>query len=369
MPSTNTSLRARGVPARWRRLLVIAAVLVSIVAASTALPSVSVGAQSAEDCVTSTNRQHLDAGRATRTFLTYRAVGSGDSLGISSTATTTLLRNGSSWSRVSSCPPPTTPSTPTTGPGSRPPLEQRYTATYSTDSRLPNHTIYRPTNLAQVTDRMPIVAWGNGACRADGTWFQEFLTPLAAHGVLVIANGNPGGSGQTNYQMLIESINWAIAENSRSGSPLNGKIDTNAVSVMGQSCGGIEAVDASADPRVDSTVLWNSGLFGTGTKPELDELHGPTAWFTGGESDIAYSNAVDDYAEIGSRVPAVIGHYGNVGHMGLFTDPAVERHIVTVAADWLDATLYNNAEARAQFVGTNCGLCRGTPWRISSKNW
>jgi hypothetical protein len=353
-------------------LLVVLAAAATVVAAFTALPSSTVGAQSAEDCVTSTNRQHLDAGRATRALLVYRAVGSGDSLGISSTATTTLLRNGSSWSRVSVCPTPTTPTTPTTGdpdPGTRPPLEQRYTAIYEQDGRLPNHTVYRPQNLGAVTDLMPIVAWGNGACRADGTWFREFLQPLSAHGVLVIANGTPGGSGQTSSDMLIDAIDWAVAENSRSGSQYRGRLDTDAITVMGQSCGGIEAIEAGADPRVDSTVAWNSGLFGTGTKPELDRVHGPIAWFTGGESDIAYSNAVDDYAEIGSRVPAVIGHYGDVGHMGLFTDPAVERHIITVAADWLDATLFDNADARRQFVGANCGLCSGTEWEMSSKNW
>jgi len=352
-----------------RRSLVLLVAVAAVVAALTALPSGTVGAQAAEDCVTSTNRQHLDAGRATRAVLVYRAVGSGDSLGISSTATTTLLRNGSSWSRVTVCPTPTTPTTGDPDPGTRPPLEQRYTAIYETDARLPNHTVYRPQDLAAVTDLMPIVAWGNGACRADGTWFQEFLQPLSAHGVLVIANGNPGGSGQTSTEMLIDAIDWAVAENTRSGSQYRGRLDTNAISVMGQSCGGIEAIEASADARVDSTVAWNSGLFGTGTKPELDRVHGPIAWFTGGESDIAYSNAVDDYAEIGSRVPAVIGHYGNVGHMGLFTDPAVERHIITVAADWLDATLFDDADARRQFVGSNCGLCSGTPWRISSKNW
>jgi hypothetical protein len=68
-------------------------------------------------------------------------------------------------------------------------------------------------------------------------------------------------------------------------------------------------------------------------------------------------------------VPAVIGHYGDVGHMGLFTDPEVEREIVGVAAQWLDATLFDNAAARSQFVGSNCGLCSGTEWEMQSKNW
>jgi hypothetical protein len=143
---------------------------------------------------------------------------------------------------------------------------------------------------------------------------------------------------------------------------------------MGQSCGGLEAMGASSDPRVASTVLWNSGIFSSGglggvDKTALTRLHAPVAWFTGGVSDIAYANAVDDYGRVPSRIPAVIGHYGNVGHTGLFADPEVEREIVGVAAQWLDATLFGNPTARSQFVGPNCGLCSGTEWVMQSTNW
>jgi len=375
MPTSQPS--ARRARLRLRRTIVALAVVASAAAAVTGFPSPSADAQ-VGDCVTARNSEHLQAGRATRPLLVHRAVGSGDSLGTSSLATTSLVeQSAGSWTRVTSCPPagttttapPGSTTTTTTPGGGRPPLEQRYTATFETDTRLPNHTVYRPQNLAAVTDDMPIVVWGNGACRADGTWFQEFLTPLAAHGVLVIANGDPGGSGTTTSQMLIESIDWAVAENSRSGSKYQGRLDTSAITAMGQSCGGIEAIDASRDSRVRSTVLWNSGIFSTGDKTALQRLHGPTAWFTGGQSDIAYGNAVDDYGRVPSRVPAVLGHYGNVGHLDLFADPEIERHIVTVAADWLDATLYGNAAARRQFVGSGCGLCSGTPWVVQSKNW
>ncbi|HEY8547421.1 MAG TPA: hypothetical protein VIL36_20305 [Acidimicrobiales bacterium] len=365
-----------GLPRR-RLLVLLAALGLFLVAVATMarVDAPQAGAQSAT-CVTATNSQHVDAGRATRTLLTVRAIGSNDYLGLIFSTTTLLQVGPTEWRRVESCPPPTTdPTTPTTVPGGgRAPLTQRYTGMYETDIRLRDHTIYRPSNLAAVTDPMPIVVWGNGACRADGTWFQEFLTPLAAHGVLVIANGNPGGSGTTDADMLIDAVDWAIAENSRPGSKYFGKLDTDAVAAMGQSCGGLEAIGASSDPRIRSTVLWNSGIFSSGglggvDKSALQRLHAPVAWFTGGSSDIAYGNAVDDYQRVPSRIPAVIGHYGNVGHMGLFTDPTVERHIVSVAAWWLDATLFGNAQARSQFVGSNCGLCRGTPWVIQSKNW
>ena len=378
MPTSAPPIAGRG-----RRLL--AALLLVLAALAVSLPYVDgerAGAQAVGECVTARNSDHVSAGRATRRVFTVRAVGSNDELG-SVLATTTLLRESANvWQRVTTCPaPPSTtstttgPTTPTTAPpGDRDPLTQRYTGIYETDARLPGHTIYRPSNLAAVSDPMPIVVWGNGACRADGTWFQEFLTPLSAHGVLVIASGSPGGSGSTSQDMLIDAIDWAVAENTRAGSRFQGRLDTTAIAAMGQSCGGLEAIGASSDPRVGSTVLWNSGIFASGglggvDKTALNRLHAPVAWFTGGESDIAYGNAVDDYGRVPSRVPAVIGHYGDVGHMGLFTDPEVEREIVGVAAQWLDATLFDNAAARSQFVGSNCGLCSGTEWEMQSKNW
>ncbi len=362
----------------------IAIALVTIAGATARLGPPSAGAQATPACVTARNSDHVTAGRAIRLVFTARAVGSLDDLGLLSSTTTLVQESASVWQRVTSCPTPTTsttstpttPTTPTTTtpPGGRAPLTQRYTGMYETDPGIPGHTVYRPSNLAAVADDMPIVVWGNGACSANGTWFQEFLTPLSAHGVLIVASGTPNGSGTTTSSMLIDAINWAVAENSRPASKYYGRLDTGAISAMGQSCGGLEAIDASRDARVDSTVLWNSGIFASGgiggvDKTALTRLHAPVAWFTGGQSDIAYSNAVDDYQRVPSRIPAVLGHYGNVGHTGLFSDPAVERHIVGVAAQWLDATLFGNAQARSQFVGSNCGLCRGTPWVMQSKNW
>jgi hypothetical protein len=243
-----------------------------------------------------------------------------------------------------------------------------------TDAGLPKHTIYRPRDLAAITRPMPVVVWGNGGCMGNGSTFGPMLTPLAATGVLAIANGAPGGSGQTTAQMLLDSVDWAVRENSRQGSKYFGKIDVEAISAQGQSCGGLEAIKVSSDPRIKSTVLWNSGIFANGGlggvgKDALTKLHGPTAWLNGGTSDIAYQNAVDDYAKVPATVPAVLGSYGNVGHMGLWTNAATARQMATVNRAWLDASLYGDATAKQQFIGADCGLCRGTQWKIQSKNW
>ncbi|HEV7762283.1 MAG TPA: hypothetical protein VGO78_24915, partial [Acidimicrobiales bacterium] len=311
MSSPTSTRRAIG----CRSLVVLAALTVAIATGlpaaepAAAAPSPAGSHAQTAPCVTATNDQHLAAGRAVWLFF-YWTAGSFQFLGFSGQDTTTLQSTGSgSWTRVDRCPPPTT--TTTTGPtttttttrpgGGRPPLEPRYTAVVEADAGLPNHTVYRPQDLSTVTDDMPIVVWGNGGCFANGTLFQTFLQPLAAHGVLVIASGAPGGSGTSTSQMLLDAIDWAVAENGRAGSKYQGRLDTDAISAQGQSCGGLEAIDAARDPRVDSTVLWNSGLFNGGDKSALERLHSPTAWFTGGPSDIAYANTVDDYGRVPAR--------------------------------------------------------------------
>ena len=61
------------------------------------------------------------------------------------------------------------------------------------DPTLAKHTVYRPNDMNAVgSAKLPIMAWGNGACAADGNAFRLFLTEIASHGYLVIANGPIG---------------------------------------------------------------------------------------------------------------------------------------------------------------------------------
>ncbi|WP_285731917.1 alpha/beta hydrolase [Nocardiopsis sp. ATB16-24] len=239
-----------------------------------------------------------------------------------------------------------------------------YDAEYVTTLRLRDHTIYRPVDLPR-DEKLPIVAWGNGACRADGTWFENILTEFASHGFLVIANGRPGGRGSTDADMLIEAVDWAIAENSRLLSPYRGRLDTGKIAVMGQSCGGLETYEVADDPRITTTVLWNSGMLNDRDNHQLDRLHAPIAYFTGGPGDIAYANAVDDYGRLPQGLPAFIGHL-DVGHFGTFAEPNGGEY-GRVGTAWLKWQLKGDPQARREFVGEDCGLC-STAWDIDSKN-
>jgi len=141
-----------------------------------------------------------------------------------------------------------------------------YQAISEGDSGLPTHAIYRPANLEAFgkNKKLPVVAWANGACRNSSKDYAPFLTEIASHGFLVVAIGPYGATsaqGETRISQLLDALDWATAENARKDSKYYQKIDLSKFAVMGHSCGGLQAMAASSDPRVTTTIMWNSGIF------------------------------------------------------------------------------------------------------------
>ena len=55
---------------------------------------------------------------------------------------------------------------------------------------LPRHVVYRPADLAAMgSQKLGVVAWGNGGCSDDAASARFHLLELASHGYLVIASG------------------------------------------------------------------------------------------------------------------------------------------------------------------------------------
>ena len=281
-----------------------------------------------------------------------------------------------------------------------------YAVSILSEASLNTHTVYRPTDLSTFTGakRLPIVAWGNGACSNAGLLFQTFLKQVASHGFVVIASGpkdapmpsfSSGGgadllapdpnsgikSAMTKDADLIKAIDWAIAENSRAGSPYQGHLDPNKVAVMGQSCGGLQATAASGDPRVKTVVIWNSGVFNAGApanpgapsptsmsganKDMIAKFHAPVAYFLGGPTDVAYANGKDDFARV-TTVPAFLGSIRS-GHGGTYRHPGGGWFGETGVA-WLKWQLKGDAASAKYFEGADCILCKNPIWEVAKKN-
>lgn len=256
---------------------------------------------------------------------------------------------------------------------------------------LPDHTVYRPANLADVPEgSLGIVGWGNGGCAPDGASSRLHLLELASHGYVVIAPGKilsgpglppppppePGElNAETSSAQVMQGIEWALAENARPGSPLYGLLDPSKIAVSGFSCGGVQALDLARDPRVKAVVIHNSGIFPDGTNPMtglvtakawLDELHTPVIYILGGPTDIAYTNGMDDFSRI-EKVPVAMANL-DVGHGGTFMEPDGGA-AAQVAVAWLEWQLRGDAEAGAMFTGDDCGLCEDEAWTFQRKNF
>jgi len=179
---------------------------------------------------------------------------------------------------------------------------------------------------------------------------------------------------ETRSSQLIDAIDWAVRESERGGSRWRHRIDTSHVAVMGQSCGGAQAIEASVDPRVTTTVLWNSGLFrepttmGGGktlTREDLKHLHAPTALISGDEEDIAFTNAEENFQLI-EHIPVFRAYERGVLHSGTY---GVRNggEFAGVAVGWLNWQLKGDARAGRMFVGKDCGLCVNPHWVVRTK--
>ena len=258
-----------------------------------------------------------------------------------------------------------------------------YGVTVESYKTLAAHTAYHPADLGPwgAARRLPIVSWGNGACARNGMAFAAFLTQIASHGYLAIAVGpkmvppGPAPEPTIDDHLLLDAIDWAIRQNGDSSSPFFNKLDTAKIAVMGQSCGGLQALAVSHDPRITTTVVWNSGALpagstspalrqSAGNKDSLNRLHGPVAYFIGGPSDVAFPNAEDDFARI-AKVPVFKGNL-NVGHGGTYRQPG-GGWFGEVAVAWLDYQLKGNADAAKWFVGPDCRLCQEPVWSVEKK--
>ncbi len=292
-----------------------------------------------------------------------------------------------------------------------------YPAIIEGDPGVSGHTIYRPEDLSPFDQKnpMPIFGWGNGACMNSNTFYAPFLAEIASHGFLVVAigpyseetsssavgqgGGMMGGMGGTKSAQLLEALDWATAENERQDSKYYQKLDPSKFAVAGHSCGGMQALEVSADPRVSTTLPMDSGLFAGGLpkmpppktgapkegtpkegapkpggmimalptigKDHLQKLHAPVVYIDGGKSDMAYPNGEDDFARI-DKVPIAIAHLDDVGHGGTYGQPN-GGEFGRVAVAWLEWQLKGDETAEKMFVGPDCGLCKDTKWEYKKK--
>ncbi|MEJ0005464.1 MAG: hypothetical protein WDM77_03530 [Steroidobacteraceae bacterium] len=219
------------------------------------------------------------------------------------------------------------------------------------------------------------MVWGNGGCALDSPRYSGFLSTIASHGFLVITTTGAAAQNaprrQASADELKSAIDWADRENLRDGSPLNGKVETRQVAVMGQSCGGVLAITLGADPRVGTIGVFNSGVQArnpdapAAAADPLSLLHGPVLLINGHERDFMMARSKATYDAI-DKLPAFYGSRHGAGHTATLFHPG-GGEFANVASNWVLWQLKGDRLAAAMFLGAQCGLCANRNWDAESK--
>lgn len=280
------------------------------------------------------------------------------------------------------------------------------------DQSLATHTIYRPASLT--ASKYPLLVWGEGGCAKNGLTFPEYLSEIASYGFVIVADGPPvenakgpggpggakggrgggpgvakGGPGRApgagaakgkggppagvgnmlDGTALVAAMNWMDKEVKEPASRFYQKVDTAHVAAMGMSCGGLMSYGASADPRIATVGIWNSGMFDPKDQKIIDGLHSSVIIITGGDSDIAHDNGKKDYEVLPARLPIFYGVYPSVGHGGTYNQDNGGA-FGQVAVAWLKWQLQGDTSAKGKgyFVGDKCTLCTDSNWQVQSRS-
>ena len=259
--------------------------------------------------------------------------------------------------------PPTAP-----GPYTSDQTDTSYTVTYAAGERTMDVRIYLPSDLA--AGPFPLVVLSHGF-QLNGEGYNVLGDRLASHGFVVVSPSYGDSlfnalSHTALAQIVVATIDWAAAENARSGSALFGHLDLDNIGVTGHSRGGKQSIYAAIlDPRIKAVfgidpvdsgppVGGNDPVAYPSLTPErMGELTVPFAAIgagRGGETTFfglgpACAPAADNYQAYFDAAGAPAFEYlvGDAGHLDFVDDCGF---LCTTCGQGSDATVGRNFAAQ-----------------------
>ncbi|MFL1012284.1 alpha/beta hydrolase family protein [Flavisericum labens] len=252
-----------------------------------------------------------------------------------------------------------------------------YKAIAITEKSLPDFVVYRPKNINEAVKKegkLPILVWANGGCMNSSIHHERLLSEVASHGYIIIAIGKLQMTVEerihehTPDDELLKAIDWVTEQAKFKSSDYYKNVDLDKIAAGGQSCGGAQTLRVANDIRIKTYMIFNAGMgdmtmAGASTK-SLENLHGKIVYIIGGESDIAYANAILDYDRI-DKVPVAFANHETAGHGGTFAEE-FGGSFANMALDWLDWQ-FKGKDHSDVFIEGNLQNYKG--WTMKSKHF
>ncbi|MFE5285888.1 alpha/beta hydrolase family protein [Nocardia sp. NPDC056611] len=207
------------------------------------------------------------------------------------------------------------------------------------------HTVYYPQTMGAHGEKHPVIIWGNGTGVLPGA-YTLLLRHYASHGFIVVAANTP----VSNFAITMRSgIDLIEKLNGDPSSVFYGKVNLDRIGSAGHSQGGSGAINAAVDPRVDTVVAIQPGPLN-----DPGQLHKPALFLAGQFDAIVWPVLVKAMYNAVDQAPAEYAELRGATHFGTGITGGDMRGPSTA---WLRYWLMDDANARTEFFGPNCGFC------------
>jgi triacylglycerol lipase len=230
---------------------------------------------------------------------------------------------------------------------------QTYTQGVAAGQDYVNPTVYYPTDCPAPFPSMALIPGFTEAQNAVNQWG----TFLASHGIVVIGvDTAAGGVANTGVQPpsralgLYEAVTTLKGENTRQGSPLNGKLNLDKMGVMGHSMGGggtMLAANEHSDLKAAIGLCpWNPGVtYPKNTVPSL---------FFDGTADVlvAPAAATAEFDSIPASTKKQYVEFNGGSHFVANTPlgaAATDKIVARIGLSWLMVNLVGDSRYQ-QFI-------------------
>ena len=226
-------------------------------------------------------------------------------------------------------------------------------------------TIFQPTVLGKAGCLNPVIIWGNGTLNTPSSYTALF-NHFASQGFIVAAaDTSNSGSGKE----MLACLEYVLAQNTASGSALNGHIDTDHIASSGYSQGGAGCLAAGEDKRfttvlaVSPYVVISLGSYDPSGYAAA-QIH-PLFMISGSADSVATPNNNQQPIFMSAPVPIFWAthtgstHFEVLGSGGAYAGPMTA---------WFRWKLMGDSKARDWFEKPACELCSATGWMVQTNS-